>query len=64
MYQWGLILILLLSFGVIELLAGDGKETGPMAARWNLTAWAPLRRLLASTAAVQVVVDVDPESVI
>ncbi|MEQ1919046.1 MAG: hypothetical protein ABL955_07590, partial [Elusimicrobiota bacterium] len=48
MYQWALVLILILSFGVIELLAGDGRETGPMAARWNLTSWAPLRRLLGS----------------
>lgn len=49
MYQWALVLILILSFGVIELLAGDGKGAGPMAARWNLTAWPPLRRLLEST---------------
>lgn len=48
MYQWALVLILILSFGVIELLSGDGKGAGPMAARWNLTAWAPLRRLLES----------------
>jgi YHS domain-containing protein len=48
MYQWALVLILIMSFGVIELFAGDGKGTGPMAARWNLTAWAPLRRLLSS----------------
>lgn len=48
MYQWALVLILILSFGVIELLAGDTKGAGPMAARWNLTAWPPLRRLLES----------------
>lgn len=48
MYQWALVLILLLSFGVIEFLAGDGKSAGAMSARWSLTAWAPLRRLLAS----------------
>ncbi|PIR17510.1 MAG: hypothetical protein COV48_08585 [Elusimicrobia bacterium CG11_big_fil_rev_8_21_14_0_20_64_6] len=48
MYQWALVLILILSFGVIEVLAGNDDEDGPMEARWNLTAWPPLRRLLAS----------------
>ncbi len=48
MYQWALVLILLLSFGVIELVAGSGEGPGPMAARWDLTSWAPLRRLLSS----------------
>jgi|CXWL01.1.fsa_nt_gi YHS domain-containing protein len=46
MYQWALILILILSFGIIELLAGH--EAGYMAARWNLTSWPPLRRLMES----------------
>ncbi len=48
MYQWALAFLLILSFGVIELLAGTGAGPGPMGARWNLTSWAPLRRALAS----------------
>lgn len=48
MYQWGLVLILILSFGVIELLAGTDNRSGPMSARFDLTSWAPLRRLLSS----------------
>lgn len=48
LYQWGLALILLLSFGFIELLAGRDDGSGPMAARADLTAWPPLRRALAS----------------
>lgn len=49
MYQWALVLILLMSFGVIELLAGDGRTAGAMDARWSLTSWTPLRRMLSSS---------------
>ncbi|MBI4061152.1 MAG: YHS domain-containing protein [Elusimicrobia bacterium] len=49
MYQWALVVILVLSFGLMEFFAGGGRDAGPMAARWNLTAWPPLRRALASS---------------
>jgi polyferredoxin/YHS domain-containing protein len=48
LYQWAVVLILLLSFGVIELIGTPAPGTGAMTARRDLTSWAPLRRLLAS----------------
>lgn len=44
-YQWALAAILLLSFGLFELLPAGGAA---LSARLDLTAWGPLRRGLAS----------------
>ncbi len=46
MYQISLVAVLLLSFGLIEWLSFRTAGKGAMAARLELTAWPPLRRLL------------------
>lgn len=54
LYQWALALLLLLSFGVMELFLGKAPSPGDMnapsalSARLELTGWRPLRGLLRS----------------
>ncbi|MBI4424537.1 MAG: YHS domain-containing protein [Elusimicrobia bacterium] len=53
LYQWALAGLLLLSFGLMEWRAGSADaRASAMSARLDLTAWPPLRRLLASAPAL------------